>query len=69
MKPLYKTTVIIWSEFDPMKLELSSLAREAEEGSAYCSVMKADHVKEPGKDKDWDGTEFFDGGEETDASV
>lgn len=59
MKQLYKATIAIWSDFDPTKIELSDLAREAEEGSAYCSKMKSEIVKEPTKDSDWDGTEFF----------
>ena len=59
-KTLYKTTIIIWSEYDPTdKVELVDLAREATEGSAYCSVMKAEQVKDLSKDKDWDGTDFF----------
>ncbi len=57
---LYKTTIVIWSEFDPNKHELSVLAREAESGGAYCSRFCAEVVKNAEKDPDWDGTEFFD---------
>jgi hypothetical protein len=55
---LYKTTVTIWSEFDPSDVELSDLAREADQGEAYCSSCISQHVETDG-DPDWDGTEFF----------
>lgn len=59
-KTLYKTTIVVWTDFDPTeKMELADLAREATDGSAYCSTMRAERVKDPTKDKDWDGTEFF----------
>ena len=58
-KPLYKTTIVIWSEFDPATVELSHLAREAESGETYCSKSRSTLVKNPTKDKEWDGTEFF----------
>jgi hypothetical protein len=61
MKPLFKTTVVIWSEYNPESdgLDLSDLAHEAEDGLAYCSKLVAVRVKNPAKDPDWDGTEFF----------
>ncbi len=59
-KPLYKTTIVIWSEYDPTdEVELDDLAREAVSGDAYCSKMRALKVDDPPKDPDWDGTEFF----------
>lgn len=58
-KPLYKATIVIWSEFDPTSLELEDLAREATNGSAYCSVMDCEVIENPESDPDWDGTEFF----------
>jgi hypothetical protein len=62
LKPLYKSTIIIWSEYDPSALdfELSELAHEAETGDAYCSSMTCSRVAEPEKHPAWDGTEFFD---------
>jgi hypothetical protein len=56
---LYKSTIVIWSEFDPRNMELSHLAREAESGEAYCSKSVAVLVKKPATDPDWDNTEFF----------
>lgn len=60
---LYKSTIVIWSNFNPKKLELSQLATEAETGAAaYCSKMESHQVKNPKADPDWDGTEFFAAG-------
>ena len=56
---LWKSTIIIWSEFDPQQVELSTLAREAEVGEAYCSSMAAEFIREPEQDVAWDGTSFF----------
>ena len=63
-KPLYKAVVVIWCEDDPMSMELSDLAREAESGSALCTGMKAKIVEDPDKDPDWDGNWEFFGEEE-----
>ena len=63
MKPLYKTTIVIWRE-DPFMGELLDLAWQATEGDAYCARMDEFRVDDPEQDNDWDGTEFFgeDGG-------
>lgn len=63
MKPLYKTTAVIWSEFDPQSLELYELGREATDGEAYCSRMVAVLVNDPSTDPDWDGNNSFFGEE------
>jgi hypothetical protein len=34
---MFRSTITIYSEFDPGSVELSALAREAEEGSAICT--------------------------------
>jgi hypothetical protein len=59
---LFKTTIVIWREYDPseLDLELSTLAQQAENGDAYCSSMTCALITEPEKDSNWDGTEFFD---------
>ena len=60
-KPLYKSTIVIWSEFDPSegKRSLEDLGREADQGEAYCSKSESVLVEDPAADADWDGTEFF----------
>jgi hypothetical protein len=66
---LYKSTIVIWSEYDPTKLELSHLALEAESGAAYCAKCHAEVVEAAEDDPDWDGTDFFgDGSEEKDST-
>lgn len=65
MRPLYKTTIVIWSETDPTGvLELEELAMEATNGESYCSSLSSDRVEDPSLDPHWDGTEFFDSDEE-----
>jgi hypothetical protein len=63
MRPLKKTTVVIWSEADDPDRELSSLAREAECGGSYCAKSHSEVVQNPTADADWDGTEFFELGD------
>lgn len=58
-KPLYKTTIVIWSDHPTDKYELVGLAREATSGSMYCSTQRSVLVQDPSTDDDWDGTEFF----------
>jgi len=41
---MYRATIVIYSEFDPGSIGLSDLAREAEEGLAYCNSFKVDQV-------------------------
>lgn len=64
MRPLYKTTIVIWSDFDPAPYEIGALASEAETGGAYCSGRDELLVQTPETDEDWDDTEFFNSDEE-----
>lgn len=64
--PLYKTTIVVWSEFDPSDGRygdevLSGLGREAERGDAYCPKSESNLVQDPSRDPDWEDTEFFRG--------
>ena len=54
---LFKTTIVIWSEYNPSEadLELNALAQQAENGDAYCSSMTCALIPEPEKDSNWDG--------------
>lgn len=65
---LYKTTIVIWSEYDPTNVlsykDLSELGQDAIDGYAYCSKKKTDLIKSPNLDRDWDGTEFFNENED-----
>ena len=58
-KKLFKTTIVIWSEYDTTEVELEDLAREASSGDAYCSRYRSVAVEAPATDPDFDDTEFF----------
>jgi hypothetical protein len=57
--PLFRSTIVIWSDFEPAWDKLSDLARDAETGGSYCSSMQTVQVDDPPADPAWDGTEFF----------
>jgi len=61
MKPLWKTTIVVWSDFNPAEEELdaSDLVRDGEMGSSHISVQDTRLVEHPEQDDEWDGTEFF----------
>ena len=59
MVGLYKTTIIIWSDFNPEDYDIEDLSREALSGDAYCSSYEAEFIDDPESDVDWDGTKFF----------
>ena len=59
-KPLYRTTIVVWSPFDGNEAELADIAFQATEGNSYCSKQVSVLVEDPSKDPDWDGTEFFE---------
>lgn len=42
--PMYRTRIEIWTDFDPHGLDLSDLAREAEEGSGLCTCIWRDVI-------------------------
>lgn len=57
---LYKTTVVIWTDYDPAHCEIDDLAREAMRGDAFCSSQDTSIVTDRAQ---FPNTEFFDGGE------
>ena len=64
MKKLFKTTIVIWSEYNTEDVELTDLAREATEGDSYCSKQECEQIEDPETDDEWDGTEFFNSDDE-----
>ena len=47
-KPLYKTTIVIYTAFNPEgKLEIDTLAEEAMRGQAYCSEETTEKITDP----------------------
>ena len=59
MKPkkLYKTTITIWTDYDPDFLEIHELAHEAISGDAYCDSQNTEIVTNASL---FPETEFFD---------
>ena len=55
-KGLWKTTAVIWTEYDPQETPLGELAREATCGEGYCDSQEAEFVTDPAQFPD---TEFF----------
>jgi hypothetical protein len=53
---LYKTTIVIWTEYPTNEFSIVSLAEEATDGNAYCSSQKCEGVSDPSK---FPNTEFF----------
>jgi hypothetical protein len=56
---LWKTTIVIWSEFNGMSIELSDLARDAETGESYCSFSESIFITNPLDDPHAPSQEFF----------
>ena len=67
-KKLFKTTLVIWTEYNPEDLEeeIDDLARSAIDGDGYCSKQEVVEVTDLAKDPDWDDTEFFNTGDDED---
>jgi hypothetical protein len=60
-RPLFKTTIVIWSHYDPKdrKMEINHLAQEAVSGDAYCAKEETVEVKHPVTDPDFEDGDFF----------
>lgn len=60
-KGLYKTNIIIWTDYDPFAQlpDLETLAREATSGDALCSKQETVFIDDIEKDDDWGGNEDF----------
>ena len=59
---LFKTEIVIWTEWNPVVHEEDTVIRLAEEsrdGNAYCSKVAIIFV-DPEEDPDWDGSAFFE---------
>lgn len=55
---LFKTTIVIWTEYDTDTVDLYDLAAQAVDGNAYISKFICKKT-DTDNDKNWDGTEFF----------
>ena len=62
--PLFRTTIVIWTDFNPSEMELDDLAREAISGDAFCSLQEVAEIDNP---NEFPATEFFDAPEDESA--
>jgi hypothetical protein len=62
VKPLYKTTVIIWTESNLTKVDfpLTDLAVLSECEYVHFSSLKSVLIEEPEKDPSWKDRDFWD---------
>lgn len=58
-KQLWRTTIVIWSDYDPeqAKMEIEDLAHEATAGECHCDKQETELVTDPAQFPD---TELFD---------
>lgn len=59
-RKLWKTEIVIWSEFDPQKVPPGRLVSEAEEGVAYMSKCHSEQLSNPYEQDDGPPEEFFE---------
>ena len=53
-KRLYKTTIVIWSDYPGDSVELEDLARQATSGDAICTQQTSKPVDRPWGEPDFD---------------
>jgi hypothetical protein len=58
---LYKTTIVIWSEYNGESVEIDELARDAMRGGSFCTLQSSKLIEHPNREVDWDSDmeEFF----------
>ena len=54
MKKLYKTTIVIWADYDTSNQDLEIISREATSGDCYCDSMDTEIIM---NEADWPDTE------------
>lgn len=55
-RTMWRTTVVVWSDFDPRHLEVSDLVRDGESGESFISESHSELVRDRTQ---WPETEFF----------
>jgi len=64
-RKLWKTTIVIWSSYDPQRIPVSRLAQEGEAGDAYIAKAHSELIDGPYDQIDAPPEDFFEcaGGE------
>lgn len=60
---LWKTTIHIWTDFDPQGIKLPRLAQEADDGDGFCDYRQTEYISEP-MSLSPAAVEFFQGADE-----
>jgi len=60
---LWKTTIVVWSEFDPQRVPEDRLVREAVDGQAIITKRESVLVSSPYSQDDGPPEDFFDRGD------
>jgi len=60
---LYKSTIVIWTEYEPSLVDLEVLGRDATSGDAFCEQHDVDEITDQDEFPD---TDFFGHDEEQD---
>ena len=63
---LYKTILVIWTEYPTDEVGLEDLGHAATSGDAYCVSQDCTLIPDVANDPHWDGTEFFGEDDEDD---
>jgi len=58
-RQLWKTEIVIWTDYDPQKVPLSRLVAEGEGGTAYISKGHSELVASPYQQDDGPPEDFF----------
>lgn len=58
-RKLWRTEIVIWTEFDPRKVEVSALAREGEVGNGYIAKAHSELVSNPYAQEDGPPEDLF----------
>lgn len=53
---LWKTTIVVWSDFDPRSMESSELVRDGETGDSLIEESSTDFITDKSK---WPDIDFF----------
>lgn len=65
-KPLFKTTIVVWSNESTAGRDIDSIARDAMDGDCFCSSQECEYVADPSKDEDYIDTSFFNDSDDND---
>ncbi len=58
-RKLWKTSIVVWSEYDPQKVPPGRLVVEAESGDAYMAVCHSELISGPYEQDDGPPESFF----------